>query len=178
MRHRPTQVVLALCSLSLERSVSQVSPQVLSLLVLHPRIPDDPPEMLSFMCRSFVGALRACWSFTGGLGNFVCGSPVSTSHRGSILGRNLSGRRAFLTAPCRFTYCESLRWWVGSLQVSITLWRCVLSFSRSSVSPSLPGLPQLEPQALTVVSPFQHPTVFPIQREAISILLTRLFSGS
>ncbi len=43
----------------------------------------------------------------------------------------------------------------------LSLWKCVLSFSHSSVSPSLSGLPQLEPRALTVISPFHHPTVFP-----------------
>ena len=73
-----------------------------------------------------------------------------------------AGTRLSGPAPCRFTYCESLlRWWVGSLQVSIALGVCSLVLSCSSVSPSLSGLPQLELRALTVVSPFHYPTVFP-----------------
>ncbi len=57
-------------SLSLEYSASQVSPQVLSLMVLHPRIPDEPPEMRALSCVSlsvsdcggfgFVGHAQAC----------------------------------------------------------------------------------------------------------------------
>ncbi len=68
---------------------------------------------------------------------------------------------------------ESLQWWVSSPAVQHS--RCSLSggrwdslvlsislsLSRSSVSPSLPRLSQLEPHTLTMISPSYPPTVFP-----------------
>ncbi len=114
------QVCTGAISLSLEYSASQVSRQVLSLLVWHPRIPDEPPERRSrvvcmvSLCQGLV-AFRFCRSHAGLARGFVallrmasvrflgcplsrrCGSPVPCP-AGSLTARvaKMVGR-----LPCR-----------------------------------------------------------------------------
>ncbi len=111
-------------SLSLEWSASNVSPQVLSLLVLYPNIPDEPPKAC-FSCGVSVSGV--CWGLrVAGLlsrGFLFIGSPTHAL-RHSLFGHTLSERRVggwgvgvggCYSTPHGFAYCDSSsERWVGS----------------------------------------------------------------
>ena len=102
--------------MSLKRSASQVSPQVLSLLALYPNIPDEPPK-----ARSLVASPSELGLGCAAQVSFCClvGLRLTRARthafRRSLFGYTLSERRGPCSMPRGFAYCESSRErWFGS----------------------------------------------------------------
>ncbi len=160
--------------MSLKRSASQVSPQALSLLVLYPNIPDEPPKAAvaspGLACGSASRASRCC------LGGFLS-SALPRALQRSLFGHTLSERRGCST-PRGFAYCESSReWWVGSpagqhlsflssRPLSVITWDCASSLAPARLSRAPRSGCDSPPRPLPGVSPFQT--------QGVSISLTHL----
>ncbi len=82
--------------MSLRRSASQVSPQILSLLVLHPNIPDKPPKPAVACGLWGLGLGSAAQVSLFGLGGFLSfGSFARALPRRSLFGYTLRERHGF-----------------------------------------------------------------------------------
>ena len=129
--------------MSLKCSASQVSPQVLSLLVLYQNIPDEPPKARFLMASlGFAGCVMRRGSF--GLGDFVCWLTRARALRRSLFGHTLSERRGgCYSTPHEFAYCESSseRWvsspagqYLSSRPSSVITWDCVSTLTPARLS--------------------------------------------
>ncbi len=163
--------------MSLRRSASQVSPQILSLLVLYPNIPDKPPK---------PGSLVACGL---GFGVGERGAGLAVSSRGFSFVWLVCAR----AASAFFIWVHSQReTWVpfprptgsltarvlgngGSAPPQVSIWGVGWVIPRVRPRQSSPGTARLishrlvsaEPHALAATHPLSNSLVFPhIRRKA------------
>ncbi len=143
-----------------------MSPQVLSLLLFYPNVPDEPPK------TCFPVPYMSCTSCASLPRGFV-GSP--TCDLGSLYLDTLSVRDMGCSMPHRFAYCNSL----GDSglvppQVS-TLPSSFASHCLRSRVRSLTNSSQQSPVPWLRLAPLATPRCFPIQTKGMSSSLTCLF---
>ncbi len=165
--------------MSLKHSASQVSPQVLCLLVLYPNIPDEPPKGGCGVRRSprGWGCLRIAGLFLLSRGFYFVGSPAR-ARCGVLYSDTLSARDGGIPRPMSLLTARVLVIGGSALpQVST----CLLLFSSSvsrhlglRSSPLTPARLSRAPHSGCDSPPWPLPGVSPFQMQGVCISLTRL----
>ncbi len=149
--------------MSLKRSASQVSPQVLSLLVLYPNIPDEPPKARSLVASpSGLGGLH-------GAGLFSMLSRGFSAHphmRAAAFFIRVHSQRETWACPSPTGLLTARVLGNGGSappQVSTCLSPLLVLHQSSPGTARLVShwLVSAEPRALTVIRPLGHSPVFP-----------------